>query len=106
MFVARANAGVVGRNAALAAKEEPYTKSLRVIPSSPCMLCLCVFVVFRLSPVQAQTSRTFGRERTRSDEKIELRDYFDSMEGVSANSCFMARGESPTARRMWRARWL
>ncbi len=32
--------------------------------------------------------------------------YFDSMEGMSANKRFMARGESPEARRRWRARWL
>jgi hypothetical protein len=70
------------------------------------MMCLSVFVVLRLSLLQTRASRTFGREGTHSEEKTVLWDYLASMEGVSANNRFMARGESPTERRMWRARWL
>src|SRR5260370_41342743 len=42
-------AGLRDRSAAPAAADELYRKSRRVIPSSPCMMCLGAFVTFRLS---------------------------------------------------------
>src|ERR1700729_255715 len=79
-------------------------KSLFVsFPLLPALCDLSCPSCSRLSLLQTSTSRTFGQEGTRLDER-ELQNYFDSR--ISANICFITRGENPDARRRWRARWL
>src|SRR5207248_3305617 len=86
---------------ATGARHRPQRKNCieSLFVSYPLLLAGCVcgsLSCFRLSPLRAHESRTFGREGTHSEGK--LWGYFDSAEGVSANSRFIARGESPTER--------
>ncbi|MCU1253025.1 MAG: hypothetical protein JWQ49_6054 [Edaphobacter sp.] len=68
-------------------------------------MCVCVVVVFPIvANANANVAHIWTRRNTFGGKTLEI--YFDTEEGVSANSRFMARGESPTERRMWRARWL